>query len=165
MDLQRAGWLELNLDHLLRILARYFCTIRSQDRDTEPSFGSCEKVTLKERRSKAFECVALGFGLDALANDLGTQISGAYSNHRANDTRLATGHIDLFDERDVQLDDIGLELTKTRESRVTRTQIIDRYSVAKLTQLFQPRFDVRDLLERGPFGDFQDNPMGVLGKR
>jgi len=165
VDLQRAGWLELNLDHLLRILARYFCTIRSQDRDTEPSFGSCEKVTLKERRSKAFERVALGFCLDALANDLRTQISGAYGNHRANDTCLATRHIDLFDEGYVQLDDIGLELTKTRESRVTSTQIIDRYSVAKLTQLFQPPFNVRNLIERGSFGNFQNNPMGMLGKR
>src|ERR1039458_1225325 len=124
-----------------------FCTRWGQAGSPESSFRSPEKVPLKERRAKTFERVALGLGLDALANDLGAQVSGAHRDHRAHNARLAIGRMDVPDKRHVQLDYIGLELAEARQACITSTKVIDGYSVSKLAKSIHCALNILDALK------------------
>jgi len=72
--------------------------------------------------------------------------------------------MDVADERHVQLDDLGLQRDEAREPGVPRSQIVDRDAVAIETEDAHARLDVLHVVDRGAFGDLEDDAIRESGQ-
>jgi hypothetical protein len=66
-------------------------------------------------------------------------------------------HTEVIDctERHVELDDVRLELRKTRQARVASAQIVDRDAETTLAERRHACPEIAHLVERSAFGDLE----------
>jgi len=103
--------------------------------------------------------VLLG-ALDTLRDHLGTLIVGE-AHHRLDQVLLDEVRVDAVDERNVELDEIGLEVRNGAQAGVPAPGVVDRKAIAAFAQGLQPLAKLRVVLDRRALGDLDDDALRV----
>src|SRR5205814_8220331 len=109
---------------------------RGYRRSARPISWRVQKESLHEMNAKLFHGLVLFGTLDALGNHFRILVVRE-THHRLDEILLDEVRVDAIDQRDIQLDEIRLEVGDRSESGVTAPCIIDRESISAIAKILQ----------------------------
>src|SRR5688572_24774687 len=92
--------------------------------------------------------------LDAFRDHLRVVLVGK-PDHLLDETLLDEIHVDAVDERDVELDEIRLEVGDRSESRITASRVVDRKPVAPIAKILESSLELRVIADRSALGNLE----------